>query len=103
MAVVGVWAYVCDVLHPVDADVANIFALAEEDPLKLFEYLRPFVEECAGEVVAAEVRDVYFSPEAGLVAEFVARHSRGAVSAKLIYSQSPEKALAAYYARRGRP
>ena len=93
----GVWAYVCDVLYPVDADVATVFALAEEDPLGLFEYLRPFVEVCAGEVESAEVKGVFFSPEAGLVAEFVARNSRGAVSAKLIYSQSPEKALAAYY------
>ncbi|MEM0463048.1 MAG: hypothetical protein QXO02_05805 [Thermofilaceae archaeon] len=97
-------AYVCDVLHPVDAEATMLFTLAEMNPLRLFEkYLRPLVERCVGEVKEAEVGDIYFDPGIGLVIEYIARHSRGAVSAKLIYSHSPEKALAAYYARRGRP
>ncbi|WP_241428732.1 hypothetical protein [Pyrobaculum arsenaticum] len=46
--------YVCDEFSPVDVDASSLFALAEEDPLKLFdEYVRPFVEDYVGEILGA--------------------------------------------------
>ena len=92
--------YVCDEFSPVDVDAPSLFALAEEDPLRLFdEYVRPFVEDCVGEVLGVEA-SLFFDPSVGLVVEYIARHGRGSISAKLIYSPNPEEALAAYYARR---
>ncbi|WP_342802633.1 hypothetical protein [Pyrobaculum sp.] len=39
---------------------------------------------------------VFFFPEAGLAVGYVARHRHGEASAKLVYTPSPEKALAAW-------
>ena len=44
----------------------------------------------------ADVEEVLFTPEAGLVVGYVAKHRHGGASAKLVYSPSPEKALAAW-------
>ena len=60
--------------------------------------MRPFVEGCMEKVLGVEA-SLFFDPGGRLLAEYIARHGRGAISAKPICS--PEEALAAHYARRG--
>lgn len=92
-----VLVYVCDEFSPVEVEAPTLLALAERDLLALFEeYVRPFVEECVGGVEGVEVEGVFFSPEVGLVVGYLVRHRHGEASAKLVYSPSPEKALAAW-------
>ena len=92
-----VLVYVCDEFSPVEVEAPTLFALAERDPLRLFEeYVRPFVEDCVEGVEWVDVEGVFFSPEAGLVVGYVVRYRHGEASAKLVYSPSPEMALAAW-------
>lgn len=89
--------YVCDEFSPVEVEAPTLFALAERDPLRLFEeYVRPFVEDCVGGVEGVEVEGVLFTPEAGLVVGYLVRHRHGEASAKLVYSPSPKMALASW-------
>nr|WP_181953701.1 hypothetical protein [Pyrobaculum arsenaticum] len=70
--------YVCDEFSPVEAEASTLLALAERDPLRLFEeYVRPFVEDCVGGVEGVEVKGFLFFPEVGLVVGYVARHRHG--------------------------
>lgn len=95
-----VLVYVCDEFSPVEADASVLFALAERDPIRLFEeFVKPLVEECYGDVVGVEAADVHFDPELGLVVEYITRHKLGEALARLIYSPNPERALAALVRR----
>ena len=87
-----------DEFHMMDIPVGRLVELYNRDPLKIFELVKPLVEEKAGRVGQVRLHDKFLDGETGsALLEYMVGVKNGEIGVKVIYSKDPGKALMKYY------
>lgn len=82
------WVYVFDEFKPIDVDTNELFRLAEENPLELFEIIREILVDDIKEIKDVKVHDIYFNPSSfELLFEYLVTCGLGEISVKIIHYQ----------------
>ncbi|RLE86584.1 MAG: hypothetical protein DRJ67_06895 [Thermoprotei archaeon] len=82
----------------VDLSFGELIELWKRDPTRLFEILRPLVEEMLGPVKRVVEHATYFNPNGPvIVIEYMVEVEEGKVGIKILHGDDPVKALVEYY------
>ena len=94
----GAFVYLLDRFYPLEVPLGRLVELYNEDPIELFDIIKPLVEGKVGRVHDVRLYRGFVSRASGsAIVEYMVEVDEGEVGVKLIYAEDPGKALMEYY------